>query len=110
MTPEQEKLEAEKQRALEVEQKQIDDAKRVKEFLADSAVADALRTIEKKYVVEFHAADSDEKRRDVWAKTKALTDLVSALDATLDSGKFATHARSTRLAAEDRAAARTTRK
>jgi hypothetical protein len=102
--------EEEKQAALETEQKQINDAKRVKEFLADPAVADAFRRVEKQYLADFRDADTDDKRRNVWASTKALTDLVAALDGTLSSGQFAQHTRNTRTAAESREAARTPRK
>ncbi len=100
----------EKQAALELERKQIEDARRVKEFLADPAVAESIRAIEKQYLNEFHRANTDESRRDAWAKSHNLTDFVQTLEAVLDSGKLASEIRSNRLAAEDRAAERTSRK
>jgi len=110
ITPEQEKAEEEREFMLMVEQEEIDAGKRVKEFLADPAVQEVLKRIEKQYLGDFREADTDDKRRNVWASTKALQDFVAALGGTLDSGRFAAHKRSTREAQEAATPARNPRR
>lgn len=82
----------------------------VKEVLESEPFRAACREVEKKYLAEFREADTDDKRRTVWAKSGALIDVLADLQAVFASGTLASHQRSTREAAEAARAERTTRK
>lgn len=92
----------EKQRLAEQRQQAIDDAKRVTEFLADPAVAAALRRLEKQSLDDFDAADTDEKRRTIWAKTRALREFCTELKSIQQNGSLAVIERDKAEAAEAR--------
>jgi hypothetical protein len=75
----------------ETEAKEAAAGQRVQQLLADPAVKQAFHNIENQYLAEFASADSDEKRRDVWAKSRVLRDLTTALAAAVTDGAFAEH-------------------
>lgn len=62
---------------------------RVQHLFADPAVKARIRELEDQCLTEFASADSDEKRRDVWARSRALRDIVSALVGIVNSGAVA---------------------
>lgn len=67
----------------------VRDGDRVAEFLDDAAVVRAFERCEAQFLAEFRAAETDEQRRGVWAKTKALDALRVALRGTNDRGQAA---------------------
>lgn len=103
-------LEQEQLEMLQKEQTDIDDGRRMKEFLADPAVQRILKAAEKQFVVDFHDAETDDQRRNVWAGMRALSGLLTSLQATLDNSKLAMHTRTIRDAAEARSDTRPPRK
>lgn len=64
---------------------------RVNEFLNDDIVKQALDALHNKYVAEFKAADSSEKRVTAWAQFRVLDDFQTALRAVVNAGEVATH-------------------
>lgn len=99
-----------KQQLVKAEQAAIDAAKVVTDFLDNPVIIDAFRTVEKQYLDAFDQADTDDKRRTVWAQTRALRDVATRLKGVQQSGNFAQIQRSTREAAEDRRRRATTRR
>jgi len=93
--------EQERLATIALESKQINDAGRVKQFLEDTAVQEALKEIQKAYFDEFYAADgSPEALQAAWSKSQALSDFNAKLRAILGRGEMAEHSRSIREAQE----------
>lgn len=65
------------------------DGNRMREFLRDDTVNEALSRLERKYYEEFKHADSSEKRVTAWAKANALHDLTQQLLGVIDDGELA---------------------
>lgn len=66
-------------------------AERIKEFLADDAVAACLGRLERKYYEQFIAADSSEARVKAWAAANVLRDFHSQLQSVVTDGANAEH-------------------
>jgi len=86
----------------EKEQTEIEAGRDIKVILAEPAFLAAVKAVERDYVAEFTDADSDDKRRQIWAKTRALQDLLIELAAVVGRGKIASAARTNREAVEER--------
>lgn len=84
------------------EQEIIEVGRSMKQILAEPAFIAAVKAAEKGYLDEFVDADTDEKRRQVWARIRALQDLLIELDTGVGRGKIADAQRTTREAADDR--------
>lgn len=80
----------------EQEQNEIEAKRSIEQLLAESAFVDSVRAVEKSYLAEFADADTDDKRRQVWAKSRALQDLMIELAAVVQRGKVAEITRSRR--------------
>lgn len=81
---------------VEQEQKEIDAGSRVHAFLQDKDVIEAMARLQRRYVDDWKAGDSPEKRETAWAKQRALDDLRTELEAVVESGKKATIVQSRR--------------
>ena len=100
----------EQQKQLEGAEADLLAAKRVTDLLDDPVFAGRLQALEKDYLGEFDDAESDEKRRDVWAKTKALREFMRILRGIQQSANVA-NAVKTRIETEEAVSRqRTTRK
>lgn len=64
---------------------------RINAFLHDEIVQEALRALERKYLNEFKAADSSEKRVTSWAQFRLLDDFTTALTSVVTAGDHAAH-------------------
>jgi hypothetical protein len=78
------------------EQELIDKGRRVRAFIDDSAVKDAIRRVNDRYYTEFKAALTAEDRTTAWAKSKALDDLSGELIAVTQNGEIASRVKATR--------------
>lgn len=84
----------------ELEIQQIDAKRSIEEILAEPAYIAAVKNVEKRYVAEFMDADTDEKRRQTWAKVRALQDLQAEFLKIQQDGKVATIHRERRIERE----------
>jgi len=82
-------------------------AARINEFLQDPAIAGFLRGKQEQAFNLFLQADSDEKRRDIWAIANAYEGLKTRVNAIQQNGRLASESRTKREAAD---AAREARK
>lgn len=81
----------------------IADGKVVSDFLQTGAAERVFRAIERKYLNEFTKANTDDARRQVWAKCRALIDLMAGLRDTPFKGINAKAVKENREALEERA-------
>lgn len=88
--------EHELQRKIEQENYDITTAARINEFLKDPAIAGFLRSKQEQAFNLFLRADSDEKRRDVWAIANAYESLKVGVNAIQQNGKMASDSRARR--------------
>lgn len=96
MTPEQQK-----QNALALESKEINDANRIKQLLEDPAITEWLLAVQRSYFDEFQRSDgSPEALRSAWAKSQALSAFNAGALAIKGRGEQAEHARTIREAQE----------
>ncbi|HZR02343.1 MAG TPA: hypothetical protein VFA81_04120 [Burkholderiales bacterium] len=72
-------------------QDEIDAGQRVKNFLADPAVEAALKAASERAYADFRGADTNEKRTAAWALSKAVDQLRTQLQGTIDTGVKAEH-------------------
>ncbi len=72
-----------------LEIQQIDAKRTIDEILAEPAYVAAVKSIEKRYLSEFMDAETDEARRQVWAKVRALQDLQAEFQKIGQDGKIA---------------------
>ena len=84
------------------EQAEIDARAVIERILAEPEFVAATRRVEKDYLAEFMAAETDEARRQIWAKVRALQDLLTELGGTVQRGKIAEKTREKREAASAR--------
>jgi hypothetical protein len=78
------------------EARDIRDAARIAEFLADEVVQNRLARLRADYDEEWRTGASTADREAVWFKRRALDDLETELRIVVDAGQAATHAREVR--------------
>ena len=67
-------------------QQRFEAAERVRNFLADDAVKDALTEMTELNYAEFIAAQSDEFRRNAWAQARVLSDFSARMVGLMEDG------------------------
>ena len=73
----------------QAEQKAINDATRIEQFLIDPVVADRVLALQKKYFDDFKSCKSADQRDAVGGKASALDDLLLELKKVVDAGVVA---------------------
>jgi hypothetical protein len=86
----------EKAARLEAERQCAEDGAKMEEILNEPLIKRAFADLGKDYYAAFLKADTAPKRREAWAKSKALYDLAKELRSVLDRGRMAKHARQIR--------------
>lgn len=82
------------------EQELIDDGARVRAFVDDPAVKDAIRKVAERFFDEFKASRTPADREMAWAKSAALDALSGELLAVVQNGEIAVRQRQQREAQE----------
>ena len=70
-------------------QARFDAANRVKNFLEDEAVAEALGLLDRQYYEEFRESKTPETRLEAWAKAKVLADFAVRMRSIMEDGERA---------------------
>lgn len=71
------------------EQEAITAKRSIEQILVEPAFVEAVKRVEKDVVNEFADSETDEQRRNAWAKARALKEVMTELSATVQRGKVA---------------------